>query len=206
MATWTITKIEAENRFNVVTSGGITIPLGNQTVWNNTGSWVDGPTGSSRPNVFLNTMPTATGFYKINVHGTAPFSASWRGFSYVVAGHVGGRLALISPLVPVPATGNTVTVNGLYLMAPDFKTRQVVIPFRYGGDFSWHVWIWNGQAYSKSQRRATVKCYWQAIDAWAQSPTWLRTRQLASSSAGRGQPLPRVPSRRPRLPYEPELT
>lgn len=169
MATWTITKIEAENRFNVVTSGGITIPLGDQTVWTNTGSWVDGPTGSTRPNVFLNTMPTATGFYKINVYGTAPFSASWRGKSYVVAGHVGGRLALISPLVPVPVTGNAVAVNRLYLMAPDFKTRQVVIPFRYGGDFSWQLWLWNGKEYSKSQRRhgAKVKCYWQTIDPWA---------------------------------------
>ncbi|KID73420.1 uncharacterized protein G6M90_00g062640 [Metarhizium brunneum] len=156
MATWTITKIEAENRFNVVTSGGITIPLGNQTVWNNTGSWVDGPTGSTRPNVFLNTMPTATGFYKINVHGTAPFSAIWRGKSYVVAGHVGGRLALISPLVPVPATGNAVAVNGLYLMAPDFKTRQVVIPFRYGGDFSWQLWLWNGKEYIASMAPSTT--------------------------------------------------
>lgn len=159
MATWTITRIDAENYDNVVTSGGATIPFGNQTVWNNVASWVDGPTGSIRPNVFRNTMSTATSFYRINVYGTAPFPAAWRGSSYVLAGYFSGRLAFQSSLVGVPTIGNAVNVNGLYLRAPDFGIRQVGIPFRYGGDFSWYLWLWNGTAYSKSERRVLLADY-----------------------------------------------
>jgi hypothetical protein len=147
---WTINRIDAENYYNVVTSGGITTPSGNQIIWDSTQNWVDGPTGSARPIVFCNTLAKVTAIFKINVYGTAAFPDSSRqGGSYLLVGYFNRKNVFQSPFTPVPASGNTVQVNGMYLMVPNFSYRQVAIPFRYGGDFQWYLWIFKDGKYSK---------------------------------------------------------
>ncbi|KAF2962879.1 hypothetical protein GQX73_g10692 [Xylaria multiplex] len=141
---WTITSIDANNEYPVVTSTNITIPAGLQRVWEPAGNYNDGVDGSTRPTVFQNLMTPSRAFCRATINGTAPYPANWRGLQYSIVGTLGGVQVLTSGLVNVPASGNVVQATGLYLVSPDFTTRQVSIPFRHGGDFSWTLWAWRG--------------------------------------------------------------
>ncbi|KAI0467682.1 hypothetical protein F4859DRAFT_230330 [Xylaria cf. heliscus] len=139
---WTITAINANNDFPVVTSTGVTIPSGPQRVWLRGANYNDGQDGSTRPNVFHNTMNPRTEYFRVTVSGTANYSPSWRRLRYSIVGYLGFSPVLTSGLVNIPATGNVVQVTGLFLKSPDFATRRVSIPFRHSGDFTWRIWVW----------------------------------------------------------------
>ncbi|KAI1314194.1 hypothetical protein F5Y03DRAFT_380993 [Xylaria venustula] len=139
---WTITSIDADNEYPVVTSTNIAIPAGRQRVWEPEGNYNDGADGSTRPNVFPNLMTSSRGFCGVTINGTAPYPANWRELQYFIVGTLGGVEVFVSGLVDVPASGNVVRAAGLYLISPDFTMRQVSIPFRHGGDFYWTLWAW----------------------------------------------------------------
>jgi hypothetical protein len=133
---FSINYIGATNAFAVVTTAGVTIPPGLQTAWNRTGNFVDGPTGSTRPNIFQNfaaRMP-------IRVQGAATFPDAWRGKKFTLAMYSGTTLVLQSGPYDVPSNGGqNIDVSWLWLMSPYLRTRPVTIPFLWAGDFVWRL-------------------------------------------------------------------
>jgi hypothetical protein len=152
---WTINSVQALNEFNIVNSSGITYFPGIHPIWDRTQNWEDGPSGSKAPVMFRNTMSSATAQLNISVSGTAAFPPSWRvaGSVYQLVGYLNGTNVLQSSTIPVPMSGNAIQVGGLYLMAPNFANRQVAIPFRHGGDFSWTLWLYKDGHYGKYEIR-----------------------------------------------------
>jgi hypothetical protein len=153
MLTWTITRVQAKNYYDVVNSNGTTIPSGStETIWDNSSSWTDGPTGSIRPIIFRNAMAAVTAFFNINISGSAPFTQAWRDGYYEVVGYLNRRTVFQSQFIPVPSSGDAVQANGMYMWEPNFSSRRVAIPFRYGGDFLWYIYL-----FDKNYRYGTIR-------------------------------------------------
>jgi len=133
---FSISQIWATNAFAVVTTAGITIPPGVQIVWSRTGSFVDGPTGSTRPTIFQNLVA----WMPIRVQGAAAFPDAWLGKKFTLAMYSGTTLVLQSGPHDVPPNGGqNIDVSWLWLMSPYLSTRPAAIPFRWAGDFSWRL-------------------------------------------------------------------
>lgn len=158
MSAWTIFSIEADNDYDVVNSNDSLIPTGPQQIWEPASAWVDGPTGSLRPVIFHNGMDSET-WTRISIVGMASFPASWRdGGSYIVVGYLNRREVFKSALNPVPSEVDFVEVKGMFLSEPDFSSRLVSIPFRYGGDFTWALYLYKNNVYRMSSTPTILIC------------------------------------------------
>lgn len=147
MLGWTIFNIEADNFYDVVNSSDVLIPTGPQCVWDRATIWPDGPTGSIRPVIFCNGMDAET-WTPISMTGSASFPASWRdGGYYTVVGYLNRKEVFKSALNPVPPKHDFVVVKGMFLSEPNFSSRLVSIPFRYGGDFTWVLYLYKSEVY-----------------------------------------------------------
>ena len=68
----------------------------------------------------------------------------------MVVGYLNRRAVFKSVLNQVPSKVNVVNVEGMFLCEPDFSSRLVSIPFRYGGDFTWFLYLYKNTAYCMS--------------------------------------------------------
>lgn len=194
---WSISQITAYNYYNVVNSQNVTLPSGEQTIWNTNDSWKDGENGSLRPITLHNSFTSCTMYCSITINGTATFPSSWSGGNYVIVGYFQGNLVFQSQFISVPTSGNTVRTQGVYLIRPDFNTRLVSIPFRYGGDFAWCIWLYKDSKFSK--RELTSYLISQNANTCQQASICFPMHTLVLSYAGPGHHSLRVPSKQARV-------
>ena len=130
------------NSVNTSTPGGFPT-----TVWNVTGKYPDGPTGSFVPVTFQ--IPRRVGPYKVplSLLGTFTFDPKiWITKSYVVScilpargGQLAKSMVLVSDPIPAPIAGVNVVVPSFNLLKPDFTKGLPRLPFGWAGDFTWTI-------------------------------------------------------------------